>query len=636
MDKRLKSLFFLLYNRGHQSADALAEHLDISSKTVRNLLKELDQILSRHGAGIESKYGAGYAIGVEDEEAFREFADWLSHISSDDFLPSSSEERIQYLLEYLFNCAAYVKLDDLSDSLYISKRTLTADLKEAEKMLNRYHLRLIRKPNYGIRVDGREFDFRLCIAFVTGKRLDKGNESMELIAGCIWKSIQAYDLTLSNVTFQNLIVHIYIAISRIMESHYVPIPKEQLVSLKGRREYLVAEDIIKGIEETFSITFPETEIAYVAIHLAGKMLFLQTEGIPSNLVITQEISDLVTEMLELVYAAFKFDFRRDQELRMSLSQHIIPLKVRLEYDMDLKNPLLKDVKERFCLSFTMASQAATVINRRYHTRLSDDEVGYIAFAFALALERRKTQIVKKNVLLVCASGRGSAQLLLYQYKKSFAPYLNRIETCDVCSLPKVDFSDIDYLITTVPIPIAVPVPILEVQYFLQDQDIANVKKALTRSSRSMVRNYFEEKLFIPHLSCRTKDEALSDMCGLMIREKHISETFYESVLERERLAQTAFFNMAAMPHSYKTMSEETHVCVAILDESIDWGGQQVQVIFLVSISNKDQTSVELQVFYQMTAAFLLGPKYIQDLIKNRNYERLVETLCEIEKTVEVD
>ena len=49
-----------------------------------------------------------------------------------------------------------------------------------------------------------------------------------------------------------------------------------------------------------------------------------------------------------------FDFRSDLELRMILSQHLIPLSVRIQYDMNMKNPLLRDVKEKFCLSFTMA------------------------------------------------------------------------------------------------------------------------------------------------------------------------------------------------------------------------------------------------------------------------------------------
>lgn len=636
MDKRLKKLFFMLYGKSHQPADALAEQLDVSSKTVRNLLKELDLIVSRHGASIISKYGAGYVIKVAEPTDFEAFVDWLKHLASDDFFPATSEERVQYLLEYLFNSAAYVKLDDLSDSLYISKRTLTADLKEVERLLSRYNLKLIRKPNYGIRVDGKEFDFRLCIAAIAGKRLFKGNDSMDTIAACISESIREYDFTLSNVTFQNLIIHIYIAISRIMEKHHVPIPQQQLNELMDRREYQIAKDIISRINREFSITFPEQEIAYVAIHLAGKMLVRPAEDSDANIVITQEISDLVTEMLEMVYDAFKFDFRDDLELRMSLSQHIIPLKVRLEYDMDLKNPLLQDVKEKFCLPYTMASQAATVINRRYHRMMSDDEVGYIAFAFALALERKKTQIVKKNILLVCASGRGSAQLLLYQYKKSFGAYINRLEACDVCNLYKVDFSDIDYLITTVPIPIPVPVPIQEVQHILQDQDIANVKKALTHANTGMVKSYYDEKLFIPHLSCKTKAEALKYMCRLMMKEKNLPEAFYESVLERERLAQTAFSNMVAMPHAYKTMSEETYVCVAILDEPIDWGDQPVQVIFLVSITNKDQTSIQLQVFYQMTAAFMLGQKYIQDLIKRRDYQHFIEVLSEIERNVEID
>ena len=57
-----------------------------------------------------------------------------------------------------------MKLDELSELLFIAKRTLTKDLKEIEALLNSYHIQLVRKPNHGIRIEGSEFSVRLCLA----------------------------------------------------------------------------------------------------------------------------------------------------------------------------------------------------------------------------------------------------------------------------------------------------------------------------------------------------------------------------------------------------------------------------------------------------------------------------------------
>ena len=72
-------------------------------------------------------------------------------------------------------------------------------------------------------------------------------------------------------------------------------------------------------------------------------------------------------------------------------------------------------------------------------------MGYLALAFALAIERQNTELPKKNILIVCASGKGSAQLLHYRYRQEFGSYVGRIETCDVSNVKKVDFKDIDYV-----------------------------------------------------------------------------------------------------------------------------------------------------------------------------------------------
>lgn len=631
MDRRMKQILDILSDGDYYTAEMLAEQIHAGTKTVRNLLKDINQEMEPQGAGIHSKYGVGYYLHINDKEVFEAYYLSIYSHMADEYLPSTSEERIQYLLEYLFNSQSYVKMEELSESLYISKRTLTADLKEVEQFLNKFNIQIIRKPNYGIRLQGREFDARLCIASFSGKRLHKGNESMDEIAASVSEVLKENDFIITGAAYQNLVVHLYIAISRIMECHYVPMPEGPVDSCEEKFEYQIAKSIAKKLEEMFHICFPENEIVYISIHLAGKKVILQEDNPGENVIITQELSDLVTAMLERVYELFKFDFRSDLELRMILSQHLIPLSVRIQYDMNMKNPLLRDVKEKFCLSFTMACHAVTVINEHYKVSLSEDEIAYFAFAFALALERKKTEIRKKNIILVCSSGRGSARLLQYKYKNSFKEYIDEITTCDVGNLYKMNFSNYDYIFTTVPIAIPVPLPILQVEYFLGDEDIVNVKKALCADKASSVRNYYEREMFLTHMKFHTKSEVLRFMCQFVIENKHLPEEFYESVLERERLAKTAFGNMVAMPHAYKAMSNETFVCVGLLDEPVEWGDQKIRAVFLVCIADKDHTSVELQRFYQLTASFLLSQKQIQDLIKKQDYDAFIKAMTRMEE-----
>ena len=47
--------------------------------------------------------------------------------------------------------------------LYVSRSTITNDIRNVEDSLKSYHITLIRRPNYGLHIQGSEFDIRNCM-----------------------------------------------------------------------------------------------------------------------------------------------------------------------------------------------------------------------------------------------------------------------------------------------------------------------------------------------------------------------------------------------------------------------------------------------------------------------------------------
>lgn len=637
IDKRLIDLFENLSRDKYQSALYLSKALEVSDKTIRKLIKQLNEIIQYSGASIEVKHGYGYRLSIEDEEMFknylkREFKEKASEI------PNTSEERIEYIKEYLLKSDDYIKLDELSEELYISRKTITNELKKIEQELNSYNLKLVRKPNYGIKINGEEFDLRLCRASCiaikcSSKKIStEDKRCMEDIASVIHTCLHRCDFNISDVALQNLLVHIFVAIERIKEEHNIVFQEEQLEQFSLESELILANKIAKEIEKKFNISYPKSEIKYIAVHLAGKKIYDSQKE--KNLVVTQKIYDLVTEMLEKIYESFKIDFRDNLELRMSLSQHIVPLEVRLEFDMTLRNPMIKEIKERFLLAYSIATFACGVLGQAYGKQLEEDEIGYFAINFALALERDKYDIRKKNILVVCSSGKGSSQFLKYKYIERFGKYINEIQTCDVHSISKVNMKYIDYIFTTVPISEKVSAPILEVQYFLEDEDVKNVINVLTKNSAGTISNYYSEDLFIKNLECKTKEEVLHYMCSLIKEKEDVPKNFEKAVLERQKIAQTEFGNYVAIPHPCKTLSKRTFACVAILKEPIIWEKEEVQIVFLVSIENNP--SKEIQKFYKTTSKLLINKQYISELRKNKDFETLIKLLRKVESEMKFE
>jgi len=636
VEDRFYEIYKMLLD-GYQTAQTLSAKLGLSSKTIRNYIKELDELLSGHGAFVKSKAGTGFKVITEDQALLDTFIretgmDFFNNSS----IPNTSKKRIRYLLQYLLGTDEYVRMDDLCNTLYISKKTLRNELKEVEALLNEHHLKLERRPKYGIRAVGTEFNTRMCLASYTMREQARNEHHILLFAHeledlktIITDCLREQNFDMSNTALQNLTLHLYIAMERIKNGHTIEMDKSLKETISSYRELSIANVVAVKISESSGMAFPEEEVYYLAIHLAGKKMMNDDRETLDNIVINQEIMDIITDMFEVVGNAFQLDFKNDLELRMSLGRHIVPLITRIQCNINLRNPLLKDIKKNFPLAYTIAATACTVFTERYGKTLKEDEIGYIALAFALSLEHMHGDETKLNILLVCASGMGSAQLLKYRYQKVFEGYIGMITTCDVNQVQTMDFAHIDYIFTTVPIRVKVPVPILEVSYFIEDADIDGIKLILSKGSHYDMELHYKRELFFPSLALSTKHEVLLFLSQQVMNYTGLGMEFYESVLQREKLAQTEFGNMVAMPHPYLAMGHETIVSVAVLQEPILWGQGKIQVVFLISFGR--QKKKDLENFYQITSQYLLSKNYIHDLIQNRDFDQMIARFEEIEK-----
>lgn len=466
-----------------------------------------------------------------------------------------------------------------------------------------------------------------------GTLSDLGSEAgitLDAIAACVERVTAADGFTINTMAYQSLLVHIAIALMRIRHDCYVPIEQSRLGQIRESREFGIAYRIAEEISKTTGVWLPEEEIAYISIHLAGKQTILAASEEERGLVISDEVWSLVTRMLDRVRQAFCFDFRQDLELRMNLGRHIVPLAVRLQYRMTLKNPILDDVKARYPLGYLMALDASTLLAEHYDATVPDDEVGYIALAFALAIERQRDKPIKKRILMVCASGTGSARLLEYRCMREFGDSIESIETCDVLHINQVDFSAIDYVFTTVPIDRELPVPVREVGIFLDNpREIECVKDLLwgeVALTAHEISSYFDDRLFFPHLSATSKGEVLNALIDRVCSIRSVAADFRELVWEREEMMATSFGNMVAMPHPLRVASDDSFICVGILDRPMRWDelGHDVQVVFLASF-NADGNAGQ-HGFLELLSRLLVNAEGIESIIERRDLKTLLGLL----------
>lgn len=620
-------------DHGGVTAGALSAHLGVSERTVRTYVCRLNDAMEPFAK--VSKRRGGYVLECSD---WNKFAEWLSGgtakwASASGGLPTNSSERVAYIIDYLLSRNDWVTKDELAEMLYVSGNTVSRDLSVVEREFDRFGLSLERRPHYGIRATGDEVNRRLCLASAAAERLLKGTdvsgmdsrEVFERVSRCVDEVVRRDCFSISTLAHRNLLVHLVVALMRIKEGCYVPTKKQGFEEITSSREYEVAQDIALELEKSFDVSLPPEEVAYIAIHLASKHMAPSPSDGRNGIVISDEVWTIVSEMLELVNASFHFDFRDNLELRMNLARHIVPLSYRLTYNMTLKNPLLDEVRSRYPLAWSMAVESSASLVSAYGRVPSDDEVGYIAMAFALALEREKTHAEGKSILIVCASGVGTAKLLEHLYERDFGQWLSSVQTCDAAHIDEVDLSGVDYVFTTVPLGRPLPVPVREVSAFLNESEVRDVRDLLSGTAEldSVVR-CFDRELFFPCVPGTTRDEVLNWLCDRRIEYGGAGEGFRELVFKREAIVPTTYGNDVSMPHPLEPVSDRTVVCVGICDRSIDWGGGHgVRVVFLLSAARDHGPGRQ---FYDALATLMTSSEAIGRLVRCRDWETLMSLL----------
>lgn len=674
---------------GIPAAD-VAAHLGVTVRSVRTYVRQFNSLMD--GAAHIANNRGGYRITVSDEPAYRAWAE--RHQAEAGRIPDTPQERVSYLISDLLSRTDWITLDDLAEILFCSRRTVSNDLRQVESYLSSFGLELEKRPHYGIRVNGSELKRRVCLANNVLDRMsqelpaqepssnavhddggpgdgknvsgggpcDKGKHGsalrhdfhLDLIASCVDEALSEADFHVNAVAYQNLLVHIAIAIERIRAGSFVPLDRDREERIRHTEGWPVAQRIAQGIERSLAVKLPDGEIAYIAIHLAGKQVLLpegsdaglpaafagelgptavpagsavaaretDSQPGPGSLVIADDVWNLVTDMIETVRQVFHFDLRDDLELRMNLARHIVPLSVRLTYHMRLENPLRAEIRAHYPLAFSFAREASHVLADAYGQPVSDDEVSYLALSFALAIETRKAaQQRPKNILIVCASGLGSARLLEIRCREEFGEHLGSIQTADVSQLDAIDFAAIDYVFSTVHIDRPLPVPVREVGFFLDAQDAAALRPLLHEGGRTAPpAPYFSPDLFFAHMPARTREQVLRFLVERIAAQEDVPPDFLDQIRARERSASTAFGNDVAMPHPLVPVGSRTFVAVGLADGPIAWGDKSVRAVFLISVSTDE--SEDLHALYDGLLRLTSDAGAVGELLADQRYETL--------------
>lgn len=614
------------------TSEQLSAICHVSTKTILEDIQSLNEDMKVTDNYIDVKPSYGLKLVINDIDAFSDFS--AAYRPFQDYFVFSVNEREDWVQKYLIEEDKWIKSEYICEMLFISPSVLSQCLKTIRKSLAQYDLKLVQKPHYGMKVEGREFNKRLCLSAIYMTYIDQredfpgkqfNEEELEVIntiTSVLDNVLTRFEISMSEVSVQNFIIDIFVLLKRVKQGILLKATEKMVIDISRWTESIVAVEIAKEIKKQLDIELGDQEIVSLSIHLASKRIIRHYDESIHRIIQNFDVMQIVDNMLNNIAEQWHIDFTQDRELCSMLTLHLIPLEVRSRYNVVLQNPLTIKIKQQNILAYQLAVSACNQLVDYHGNNLSDEEISYIALHIELALLRKQIK-EKKNVLIMSGGGRGTSSILAYQIKELYNKYINEIKMVDYIGIKKYDFSHVDLLITSAPIKEELPISIIEVNYYLTEQDKKKIKNYLDDQEIFHMSLHLEENLILRNINISKKEDVIAYMIQHTIKQ----EDLIEKMIENDYIGNYELENMVAVL-SCQANIPKSKVIMAILEKPILWNKRKVQLIIMPIIGAHMNLQV-LDLFKELSL-LVQNALYIKKIIKKQNYKDILDIFADIE------
>ncbi len=507
---RLKQILLIML-REEQALPVkeLAVRIGVSKRTVQRELEYIGSCLKPYGLTFETKTGKGVWLSGNEEDKKR-LSEELQ--GTDSYDVSNREERRKRLILEILKDKGLKKLFYYASQFKVSEATVSTDLEAVEGWLSSYQLVVTRKPGSGIEVNGTEKNYRRAIRAFIEENIDTRmlRESYEVhddlaeaemdfssmgrvlkddvlkrVVRCLGSVDDKRVLTLTENSYVGLVLHVSIAMSRILKNEIIEQRDGWSTDLAEDDDYRLAKEIVKKLEEEFAVTIPKIETAYVCLHIKGaKHQSIEWNGQKTIEVERRELLNLINEMINAYDKEHAFAIKQDNEFIQGLLAHLQPTFIRLVYDMKISNPVLEEIKTSYPDIFERSRRAAAVLEKWIGKPIPETEIGFLTIHFGAAqvrMEGKKEKLRQVSVGIVCASGIGISRLMLSKLEKVFKESI-QMEAYGQNDITPYVASKVDFFISSIHLR-NLEADVLLVNPLLSNEDIERIRQKVFHYER---------------------------------------------------------------------------------------------------------------------------------------------------------
>lgn len=611
------------------SVESLAAKLDVSSKTIRNDIKELNCLLGGY-AYISNNKGECKLI-VFTSYGYSEIR---NKICTQDDLFNSSQTRMAYMFWQLMHAKEPYLTDDLSEEMKVARTTTISDLNRLRKAIDKYDLKIKGKANSGLKLCGNEFNIRMFV-------LENIYEHLYLNFP-LGKTIRErlYDfqdrLSMDALGFGFFFRFFVVMIQRIESGHKITELEQKYKDLYESSAYNIVDEFLNEIEQVKGYKISKEERLFLSISVAGMRTPANTAEIEQKINISEGVADMIVEMLDRIQQEFDITVIAN-ELFDDFVYHVFFMINRLKYGFHIYNPMVDDFKNKYSVAYKMAEIGKEVLEERAHIKMTEDEMGFLAAYFGVFLVEQEPEKKRCKIAIVCGSGKIIGRLIENQLKKVFTDVEPEFETF-YGEFDETKKDCYDYIVTTTPLNLDTDIPVVfmdevfDREYiqrkFENIRYLAEAGHSIRKGIDSLFMNLLDETRFFVLDSESTYDENIDRMVISLTNQGELDAGFSQRVREREKRSTMVLDRNIAFPHTKNMLSKLT-LALGVFPEMLkDKKYGSVRLVILLGIPESMEDDTVLIRLYDEILAIGKNPDILPKIQKMESYREFLLYITE--------
>lgn len=647
--RHIKLFKLLASQESFKPASFFSDALNVSTKTIISDVDVINECLISTSLNVDKIPRKGIQLVGKLEEVDEVLKQFLLSNEEIGHRDNPVIRQLEIVKRLVINNNEVI-VTDLEDEFYVSLTSIRSDIDAISEVFNAFDVTISTSKNK-IEINGIESNIQkglkhFILDFVISDSSDSlfldydpltqvlnqlfEEKLVSMINQEVSQLVENIEKAISNWFTRSLHVTLLIQISRILHHHHMSDIDSKYETINQLESYILALELIEHYERDFGLVFHSEDIYYLSQQLYAHGIVPKPREIIPQDDYLRRVNEMITAMSEHV----RVDLTGDEKLRKALLSHLPPMIYRLRHKIDVKNPLLEEIRNQYIVLFSLTWYVSIALEQEYDVVLNDNEISFLFIYFQVSIERRY-QHQFKNIIVVCPYGLATSELVFTRVRQVI-PYIDNISIMTTEELKSSDLKNIDYIISTVKLDISEP-EVVYVSPLMTDADIQKVLKydssytsKFNRLGPSAVDEYssfkdlFDPKLVFPKDHAYTREKALEKLINGFEEQGFTDEGFAEGIYEREEMGDTSLYTGVALPHAFPSTVKQSKIGIMTLEKGIKWGSNSVSVVILIAISERDSHRIK-QVLSKLLV-LLESQELIEELRQISDSEEIINKI----------